>query len=656
MKRLATTSSVNPTCRAKVYKLLGVFSAVLLLVVLTMGAYALAGASTFNVVDYGAKGDGATDDAAAIQRAIDAAAASGGDVVLPAGTYKIGKTLYLASDIGLVGSPGQTVLEMAAQPSDTYMLYGIDKSNVKISGLTLRTSAPTDNVSGLFMSGATGCSLQNLVLQNVRTGIKTGSGNTGSGWLMESITATGVRCALFLANTQDSTFRNLNLNAANIDTNHTVYVERGNHSLTFTDCTFTGGAKYCLQFYTDNESSDSLTFNNLTLDATSGYKSMVICPGFSGLTFNNATVVGKSGSCFLFYGGSNVLVDGFNASGGSALTSWEYRLPTEVTFRNGNYAGTTLGTIDGATFENVTLGSTPAPTTTTSSTTSTTEAPTTTTEAPTTTTLPPTTTTSSTTTTSTTTTTVPPTTTTSSSTTTTQQPTTTTTAAPRALSPVVITSPTDGSTVAKGTVTVSAEVDSSTSIGKVLFYVDGKRVYNDRSAPYSYSWLTSRLVSESVHTLRVIAYSRTGAVIGESSAKVTIASTASSTSTTPATLPSTNPPAESADTTCVVTIANPIDSTTVERGAVTVKATVDSSVAVGKVGFYVNGTSVASDSLAPYSYQWMTSLLTPGSTHTVKAVAYSKTGAVIGESSAKVTIASTTYTRYPTFWGSFFWW
>jgi polygalacturonase len=42
-----------------------------------------AAAKTFNVLDYGAKGDGAALDTAAIQRTIDAAAAAGGQVLIP---------------------------------------------------------------------------------------------------------------------------------------------------------------------------------------------------------------------------------------------------------------------------------------------------------------------------------------------------------------------------------------------------------------------------------------------------------------------------------------------------------------------------------------------------------------------------------------------
>ena len=74
-------------------------------------------AQTFDVRAFGAKGDGTAKDTAAIQRAVDAAAAAGGgEVLLPAGTYLSG-TVHLKSFIDFHLGPG-AVLKGSADPAD----------------------------------------------------------------------------------------------------------------------------------------------------------------------------------------------------------------------------------------------------------------------------------------------------------------------------------------------------------------------------------------------------------------------------------------------------------------------------------------------------------------------------------------------------------
>lgn len=64
---------------------------------LTKATYSMIEGAAFNVLDYGAVGDGATDDTAAIQSAIDAAILAGGSVFLPAGYYRVTASLNVGA-------------------------------------------------------------------------------------------------------------------------------------------------------------------------------------------------------------------------------------------------------------------------------------------------------------------------------------------------------------------------------------------------------------------------------------------------------------------------------------------------------------------------------------------------------------------------------
>ena len=112
----------------------GAFSALLL-----AGTSTLAATGTYNVRDNGAVGDGRTLDTAAINRTITAAAAAGGGTVyFPAGTY-LSFSIRLKSNIALYLDQGATLL--AAEPSvDLTVGYDAPEPNPG-ADLLPRTSA-----------------------------------------------------------------------------------------------------------------------------------------------------------------------------------------------------------------------------------------------------------------------------------------------------------------------------------------------------------------------------------------------------------------------------------------------------------------------------------------------------------------------------------
>ncbi len=92
----------------------------------TKPGFALIDGASINVLDYGAVGDGATDDTAAIQAAMDAAVAAGGSTVrIPAGSYNVGSPLIHKSSavpIKLLGDGNRKSLLVATAAFDTILL------------------------------------------------------------------------------------------------------------------------------------------------------------------------------------------------------------------------------------------------------------------------------------------------------------------------------------------------------------------------------------------------------------------------------------------------------------------------------------------------------------------------------------------------------
>jgi len=91
-----------------------------------------------SVVDFGAIGDDATDNALAIQQAIDAVAGSGGGLLLvPAGIFRIGHSLKLRSHVRLAGVGTAAVLHLVNSDRSSAIL-GLGTRQNPIDGVSVR--------------------------------------------------------------------------------------------------------------------------------------------------------------------------------------------------------------------------------------------------------------------------------------------------------------------------------------------------------------------------------------------------------------------------------------------------------------------------------------------------------------------------------------
>lgn len=81
-----------------------------------------------SVKDFGATGDGSTDDAAAVQLALNVA----GNIYFPAGTYSIGTTLNVLSNTQIILDQNATVIAKSTLSGKLFSVSG--KTNVKFTG------------------------------------------------------------------------------------------------------------------------------------------------------------------------------------------------------------------------------------------------------------------------------------------------------------------------------------------------------------------------------------------------------------------------------------------------------------------------------------------------------------------------------------------
>ena len=116
------------------------------------------GVYEFNVMDYGAIGDGAAEDSTAIQAAIDAAELVGGILVFPPGTYIIDTTLTIGAPIHIIGYGAIIKQEAGADQGSIISIDLSAQQDITIYGL--KVDGNMDNnaaVIGFIIKDITNC-------------------------------------------------------------------------------------------------------------------------------------------------------------------------------------------------------------------------------------------------------------------------------------------------------------------------------------------------------------------------------------------------------------------------------------------------------------------------------------------------------------------
>src|SRR5579859_1941138 len=125
-----------------------------------------------NVKDFGATGNGTTDDTTAIQTALTAASTVGG-IYIPQGTYIISTTPLIPSNVNVLGGGRGTILKAAAS-SQPNVLSVAGNAHIVISNLQINGNKANVNqlsiqyttLNGIYMAGSDDITVQDCYIHD----------------------------------------------------------------------------------------------------------------------------------------------------------------------------------------------------------------------------------------------------------------------------------------------------------------------------------------------------------------------------------------------------------------------------------------------------------------------------------------------------------
>ncbi len=143
-------------------------------------------ATVFNVKDYGATGDGSTDDTSAINSAMSAVNSAGGVLYFPTGTYMVSSTLTTpSSNVVITGTGTGTKIKLTSGWSGT-SVFNLTNSNVTITSLMFiggsnLTASPNPAANMIEITAAQYCTISDIDSNYVNGYIVEAQGNATRG-------------------------------------------------------------------------------------------------------------------------------------------------------------------------------------------------------------------------------------------------------------------------------------------------------------------------------------------------------------------------------------------------------------------------------------------------------------------------------------------
>ena len=189
---------------------------------------------------------------------------------------------------------------------------------------------------------------------------------------------------------------------------------------------------------------------------------------------------------------------------------------------------------------------------------------------------------------------------------------------PDTLAPVITILHPIAGTVVKDTVQVIPQIIDDGPIVKVDYFVDGYLAETVTQSPFIYSWDVTNYINGSSHSIFARAFDENMNSGYSPVITVTVQSTNILDNTPP-----------------TVSIGYPITGSTLTQNT-TIVANAFDNIGITNVEFYIDGLYQGNDATEPYEFLWQIDTLSPGSSHSIFAIAYD--GASNSTNSAVVTV------------------